>query len=26
MSIAGIADDIEATAEEKFGYGCFVEP
>ena len=26
MSITGIADDIEATAEEKFGYGCFVEP
>ena len=26
MSIAGIADDIEATVEEEFGYGCFVEP
>jgi hypothetical protein len=26
MSIAGIAGDTEATAEEEFGYWCFVEP
>ena len=25
MNIAPIADDIEATVEEKFGCGCFVE-
>ena len=26
MSSAETVDDIEATVEEVFGYGCFVEP